>query len=66
MGMTESEFSEYGKEQIRQIVRDELRRVNRPFWEQVWRAAWIVLDAIAKRWAFSFKSAFEKRVRKKE
>ena len=61
--MTEHNFSEYGKAQIREIVRDELWRANRPFWKQIWRAGWIVLDAVAKKWGFSFKSAFEKRMR---
>lgn len=61
--VTENDFSEYGKEQIRQIVREEVQRLNLPFWRQIWRVAWIVLDAVAKRWGFSFTSAFEKRIR---
>ena len=34
---------------------------EREFWLEVWRALWILLDAIAKRWAFRFDSALEKR-----
>lgn len=57
------QFTEHGKELIREIVREELQRAGRPLWQEIWRALWIVLDAIAKRWAFRFESAFQKRTK---
>ena len=36
---------------------------DRQFAKELWRALWIVLDALAKRWAFRFEDRLHKRVK---
>ena len=42
---------------------DETRRRDLEFAREVWRALWIMLDALAKRWGFGFEGPLEKRVK---
>ena len=41
----------------------ERDQLDRALWLQIWRALWIVLDAVAKRWAFHFEGPLDKRMK---